>query len=167
MDPSPTARKTQLAQSSLILPALLQVVSLVHWIPFSGFFPLKHTSLGTPRVCWDPAGTARSYNALYPDSVLSKAPNQGTQMGCAFLSHIQSKSPDAAAAFRSVQSLNWHRAGKFSNIPLDARALSIPALACAGEQHPLQPPRLESWEKQPRRNVLILLPLLMETVNSR
>lgn len=30
MDPSPTARKTQLAQSSLILPALLQVVSLVH-----------------------------------------------------------------------------------------------------------------------------------------
>lgn len=121
-----------------------------HWTPFSGFCPLKHTNLGTFRVCWDPARAARSCYAMCPSSVLSKVPNQGTRVRRAFLSHIQPKSPDAAAAFRSVQSLKWHPSRSIlyhrpgcPGCVLQSRVHV--STVCAGEQHPLQPPRLESW----------------------
>lgn len=111
--PAPTARKTQLVQSSLILPALLQATSLVSPNPFLWLFPFSNTPVWghpgcaeTRQELRDPAMLHIQTDSVFFQGTKSRHLGGMCQQDPAFLCHIQLKSSDGAVEFRSVQSLN-------------------------------------------------------------
>lgn len=84
--PPPPATKIQLVQSSLILSALLQAISLVSPNPLRQLCPPQNTPVWghpgyaeTSRELHDPA----TLNIKTEDNVFSKIQTQGSSMGCA------------------------------------------------------------------------------------
>lgn len=112
--PPPPATKIQLVQSSLILSALLQAISLVSPNPLRQLCPPQNTPVwGHPGYAETQQGAARSCDPQYQNrgqcffqDTNSRQLDGMCQQDAAFLGHIQLNSSGGLVADRSVQSLN-------------------------------------------------------------